>query len=358
MNHVPLSQAVLRGRRQDQYFQNVKLKVIPRLVERGLVNGRTAENGQLEVADDEALRAAMRLGIEEIVYNTQGWSCVAIKAPSMDQAAAAIRSRGGGVLAHEPSVRPLALQKGVGIHAEADRRHVFLLKLRDCDWPVLIQTVHWFQSSDALLATLLAAELSEALKTRAVAMWDDDFSGSTAIVCDHGQRTQTINDEDTAEFYGFFYEQGIAVPECFIASNEGGGPARLHVADPAQVERADYFVLPVPDESQVRVPHALSKLGMMAEALAEGLEDEEAFRSHMSDGLWQKVEALRAAAATGGAAPPSSPVLAARPKRSKPKAKAPKKPKAAAKKRSPAKKRSAPAAKTKRKAQKRGGRKK
>jgi hypothetical protein len=331
MNYLPLTQAARAGRRQDQFFQNVKLKVIPRLIERGLLTSRM-EGDELHVADDDAFRRLMRYGIDDFVYNQQGWSCVAIKAASMDAAAQALRGRTGGVLAYEPGVTPRKLGEDAGVQADADRRHVFLVKLRQSDWPVLIQTVHWFQSSDALLATLIAAETSAALNTRAVAAWDDDFAGSTAIVCDNGSRTQTISDEDTDTFYGFFYEQGIAVPECFISSEPAGagaagaGGASLLLAEPADVERADYFVLPVPDESQVRVPHALEKLGMMAEAIAEGLEDEEAFREHANDGLWQRVQALRTAAAPSGATTAAT-------KRRKPKPKPKPKPKSKSKER-------------------------
>jgi uncharacterized protein Yka (UPF0111/DUF47 family) len=36
----------------------------------------------------------------------------------------------------------------------------------------------------------------------------------------------------------------------------------------------------------------MEKLGMMAEALAEGLEDEAAFMEHMRGGIWEQAEEL------------------------------------------------------------------
>src|SRR5438067_1380945 len=85
MDYLPLSQAILRGRRQDQFFQNVKRQVIPRLIERGVLTaGSEPDAAELLIADDDAFRAIMRLGIDDFVYNQQGWSCVVIKSPSMD----------------------------------------------------------------------------------------------------------------------------------------------------------------------------------------------------------------------------------------------------------------------------------
>jgi len=46
--------------------------------------------------------------------------------------------------------------------------------------------------------------------------------------------------------------------------------------------------------SREQSPHVLEKVGMMAEALAEGLDDEEAFMQHMRSGIWNQAEAVLA----------------------------------------------------------------
>ncbi|HEY2587450.1 MAG TPA: hypothetical protein VGI81_17020 [Tepidisphaeraceae bacterium] len=248
----------------------------------------------------------MSNGITTFAQNQQGWSFVAVRAP-VERVAEALAGR-AGVVRHERDVRPEPMEEEAGIRVEHERRHAFLLQMKVSDWAALVLTVHWFQNSDALFATLLAADLSEALCTKAVAAWDDDFSGATAIVCDKGRKSAAVSDEeDTDAFDALFDDEGLSLPECFISAKDdkgGGDDARLLVADPSEVERADYFLLTVPEAFRSGVPHVFEKLGMMAEAVGAGEEgdeegdfpeDESEFRSRMVDGIWKQAEARRRA---------------------------------------------------------------
>jgi hypothetical protein len=182
--------------------------------------------------------------------------------------------------------------EGLGVRPEEDRRQTFLIQARGSRWPVLVQTVHWFMNVDAVLATAVAAEASAALKTRAMAAWDDDFSGSSMIVCEDGKRLRDVTTEgdEWEAFYRVFYEEGVAAPACFISTPEEGGAATLHADRPADIERAVYVVLPVPAEVRSNGPHVFEKLGLMAEAVAADIEDEEAFMGHMLDGIWERAQ--------------------------------------------------------------------
>jgi len=182
----------------------------------------------------------------------------------------------------------------VGIQPDEKLRHTFLVQMKETpEWSALIQTVHWFHSCDSIMGTALASALSKELQTVAAAAWDDDFSGSSLIVCDQGKQKKSFSDEvDGWEgFYEFFYEEGVYLPHAFIGTQKGG--TSLYVADPAQVQRADQVVLKVPGVVESKGPHVFEKLGM-AEAVAEGLDDEEAFMEHMRSGIWGQAQAILA----------------------------------------------------------------
>jgi len=157
---------------------------------------------------------------------------------------------------------------------------------------VLIQTVHWFKTCDAVMGAALAAALSMDLKTTAVTAWDDDFSGSSIIICKKGNRERTVSDEvDGWEtIYTFYYEQEIYLPNCFI-SNAQEKPS-LHLTKPKEVQRADHVVLAVPPELRSGGPHVFEKIGMLAAAAASGLEDGDQFMGQMNDGIWAQAEAV------------------------------------------------------------------
>lgn len=289
---IAIEEAAQRGAAEG-FPQNVRREVIPRLIERGALRGKTVK-GKPAVADDAVLARIMRLGIERFVYNQQCWSFTAVRAQA-EAVAGRLKGR-QGVLRHEPNVKVMRMRKDAGVEGRPDRRDVFLVQPKDTDWSVIVQTVHWVQSADMVVGGLLAAELSEGLKTKAVAAWDDDFAGSTALVCENGELATTLTDEDWVAFYGFFYEEGIALPPCFISAK--GDKATLLADDPAEFERTDHFVLAIPTESQTNAPHVFYKLGMMAQAMAadpEDMEDEAAFRAHMTRGLWDQVQAIRRA---------------------------------------------------------------
>lgn len=283
MKSLSIGEAAGIGRK-DAFFQNVKREIIPKLIERGKLKGIT-NKGKLCVLDNAAFRNLMQYGIESFVYNQQGWSFTVIKAP-IERVAAILKSR-KGVLHYVENVKVGKLGGDAEIDGESHRRHLFLLKTDISDWTVIIQTAHWIQQCDMLIGLLLAAEFSSLLKTLAITAWNDDFSGSTAVVCKNGKKVAELTDEqDWREFYLFFYEQGIFVPGSFISTRAGS--ARLLVADPSKVGRADSFVIAIPTESQSNSPHLFYKLGMMA--TAAGVKDEASFHSHVVDSLWKHVQ--------------------------------------------------------------------
>jgi hypothetical protein len=240
----------------------------------------------------------MRLGVEAFVYNQQGYSFVVVRAP-IERVAEVLKER-PGVTKYVESVEPAKMRDDAQLEQEQNVRHCFLVQMRDTpEWSVLIQTVHWFHSCDAVMATALASVLSEKLRTSAAAGWDDDFSGSSLIVCENGEQQAAISDEDEEEeegwvaFYEFFYDQGIQVPSLYIGVENG--EAVLYVDDPAKVKRADYVLMKVPSPIESKGPHVFEKLGMMAEAMMEDLEDESAFMEHMRGGIWSQAQAVLAA---------------------------------------------------------------
>jgi hypothetical protein len=234
-------------------------------------------------------------GIERFVQNQQGYSFMAVRT-SIEDAAKKLKARPGAAQ-YEEGVKPLRMKDGVGIQPDEKVRQAFLLQMGDApDWSVLIQTVHWFHTCDAIMVTALASALSRDLRTIAAAAWDDDFSGSALVVCEKGKQKEAISDEDEEEgwvgFYEFFYEQGISLPKSFIGTEKAG--ATLYVADPAKVRRADRITLKVPSPIESQGPHVFEKLGMMAQALAEEVEDEAAFLENMRGGIWQQAQAVLA----------------------------------------------------------------
>jgi hypothetical protein len=287
MKCLSIEEAAKLGKKDD-FFQNVKKAVIPNLIKLGKLNGKTVK-GKPCVIEDDTFQQVMQYGIEGFVYNQQGWSFTAVNAP-IEKVASLLKGR-IGVLKYKEKIKPQKLGSEGAMTPEADKRHIFLVKMRNSEWSILIQTVHWIQSCDMIIGLLLAAELSAALRTTAVAAWDDDFSGSTMVVCENGKKTNVLGDgDDWAEFYQFFYEQGIAVPESFVATTKNS--ADLLVAKPSEVERADHLLIAIPSESQSNGPHVFYKLGMMAQAISSELEDEEAFQANMVDGLWNQVQAM------------------------------------------------------------------
>jgi hypothetical protein len=280
---------------KDDFLQNVKRAIIPRLIEKGLLSGKKEKKNQL-VADDDALARVMQSGVESFVQNQQGYSFLVVRAP-IETVGVKLKAR-KSVAKYEPNVKTLKMKHDIGVQPDEKRRHTFLVQMKNApDWTALIQTVHWFHSCDAIMVTALASALSKEFKTLAAASWDDDFSGSSLIICENGQQKVAISDEDEGEeedswagFYEFFYEHGICLPQSFIEVDKG--TSNLYVADPKQVLRADRVELKVPKPVESKGPHVAEKLGMMAQAIAGDFDDEEAFMNHMRSGIWQQAQAV------------------------------------------------------------------
>ena len=100
---VEVEAAAKRAGKED-FFQNVKKAIVPRLIEKGLLHGKKEKQRQL-VADDDALARVMRLGVESFVYNRQGYSFMAVRAP-IQQVAQKLKGR-PGVAKYEEGVKPL-----------------------------------------------------------------------------------------------------------------------------------------------------------------------------------------------------------------------------------------------------------
>ena len=287
--YMSVSDAAKLGQK-EQFFGAVREEIIPRLIKSGKLKGKKNGKDQ-QVLIDAAFERLMHCGIEQIVYNTQGWSFSAADAP-FDDVAKAMQSL-PEVAKHRANVAVGDMKDCGDLHPSDKVRNVILVQAKHSKWPVIVQTVHWFMDVDAMLATLLAARLSAALKTQAVAAWDDDFAGSTAIVCKDGGKIAVVDDSDgSTDFYQFFYEHEIGLPACFIAGGKKGSDFRLFANNPDAFERADHFVLNIPKESRSKGPHVFEKFGAMAEAIELGLEDESAFRSHAVEQLWQRVRAI------------------------------------------------------------------
>jgi hypothetical protein len=275
---------------KDEFFQSVKRAVIPRLIGKGILQGKKVKKCEF-VADDEALARVLQPGVEAFVYNQQGYSFMAVRAP-IEQVAAKLELR-PGVSKYEEKVKPLKMKRDVSLQGPSTLRHTFLIQMSSApNWSVLIQTVHWFHSCDAVMATALACALSKDLKTLAASAWDDDFSGSSVIICENGKQKASVSDEEEGweGFYEFFYENGVSVPQSFIGTEKG--KASLYVADPAELQRADRVVLKVPAPIESKGPRVMEKFGMMVQALAEGLDGEEAFMEQMRGGIWEQAQRL------------------------------------------------------------------
>ncbi len=289
--YLPVDEAAKRAG-EDEFLRNVRGAIIPRLIEKGILHGKTEKKRQF-VADDGALARVSELGVEKFVQDQQGYSFMVVLAP-IEDVAKRFQAR-PGVANYKEGVKPSRMKEDVQIQPDEKLRQTFLLQMRDAPaWSVLIQTIHWFHSCDAIMVTALASALSRELQTVAAAAWDDDFSGSSLIVCEKGKQKEAISDEGEedgwAGFYQFFYEQGISLPKSFIGTENKH--ATLYVEDPAGVLRADEVALKVPPPVQSKGPHVLEKLSMMADAAADGVDDEAAFMEKMHGGIRRQAQAL------------------------------------------------------------------
>jgi hypothetical protein len=278
-----------KAAKKGRYARAVAAAVIPGLIADGAIRG-ILDAGEARVVDDEAFREAMRFGIERFILNQQGWSFVAVDAP-IDTVAEHLRGR-PGVLLYESETPVGPMRAGLRARPR-EPRHYYLVRTVPSEWSVLIQTIHWISMADVAMGVLLAAELSAALHSTAVAAWDDDFSGSVSVVCEHGRKTALVSDgggKSWGQFHLLFYRRKIFLPECFIGSEEGEA-TRFHARPTAAITRADRVVVEIPGQFRTDAPHVASKIAMMAMAAGAGRPDEAAFHRHIADGLWTRVQA-------------------------------------------------------------------
>jgi hypothetical protein len=287
MTHLTIREAA-KAAKKGRYARAVAEAVIPDLIADGAIRG-TLDGVGARVVDDEAFREAMRFGIERFMFNQQGWSFVAIDAP-IHAVAEYLRGR-SDVLHYESNTTIGPMKTGLWATSEGPR-HYYLVKTAPSEWSVLIQTIHWISMADVATGVLLAAELSVAFHTTAIAAWDDDFSGSTAVVCEDGAKAGVVShdgDKDWGRFHLLFYRRKIFLPECFIGGEEGEEP-RLHARPTAAITRADRVVVEIAEQFRTDAPHVASKIAMMATATGAGLPDEAAFHRLIADRLWTKVQ--------------------------------------------------------------------
>jgi hypothetical protein len=231
---LPVKKAVEQF--EDGFVQNVRKEVLPYLIESGALQGKKIKK-EWQILDTPAFRKTMQFGIERFVLNRQGWSFVAIKA-SIESVAKVLLAK-QEVTHYEENVGAKKLRNDATIAMAQGKRHLFLVKFRVSEWTVIIQTVHWIAAEDPHLATEFANDLSRKLKNTAIAAWDDDFSGSVAIVFNAGKRDAEIStEEDYVKYFARFYSEGIYIPEAFIADD--CEYAHLLLTNLSALERADY----------------------------------------------------------------------------------------------------------------------
>ena len=231
----------------EGFYSGVLAEVVPELIARGVLQGKTVRGKQLVLADD-ALDRVLQLGIEPLVYEQQGWSFCAVLAPADDVLEAArdlfdvVESR-QGVKVHP--IRPpgdVAAGAGFGAGRGAappdDVRPLYLLKPRASDWTVLLIRLHWFTPADAELAQSFARDASRRLKTRAVAAFADDVSGSYAQEWSAGEPGPEWSTDDDG-FYLCFYERGIAAPSSWMGVLDGRHA--FMSGTPEAIERVDFL---------------------------------------------------------------------------------------------------------------------
>lgn len=129
---IPIEEAAGRSCK-DEFPKTYGGEILPRLIEAGILDGRLDGDPPV-VADDEVLARVLRLGIEPLVQDRQGYSFVVVRAP-IERVAAAPRVR-PGVAEYQAKVTPLPMTPDASIQSdETGRRHAFLVQMRDVpDW--------------------------------------------------------------------------------------------------------------------------------------------------------------------------------------------------------------------------------
>ncbi|MEM8494604.1 MAG: hypothetical protein AAF663_04365 [Planctomycetota bacterium] len=265
------------------------------------------------VDNDDRLAALAPLGIEDFVYNTQGWVITAIDAP-IERVSAALSER-SDVSQVDPRVGVEKLTDGAGCELKDDGfRTYFAIQIASSRWTVLVHIVHYFTATDLAAAFRFAYGLSKTLDTEAIVAWDDDFAGSSGFVCRSGQKIDCFSDsedeaydedgepieveraddepDDVVRYYLRFYERGIAVPDCFI-SNADRDVAVLLAKEPEAILRADRFQVVLPEPQPGGAGGVMHKLASFAELASGGLDADD-FTGSLAERMW------RAAVAASG----------------------------------------------------------
>ncbi len=237
--YVPIREMVERHEKGD-FFQNVKKDVIPALIKKGILRGTTVK-GEKMVFHDDAFRNCMQYGIESFVANQQGWNFTAIRAPIAEVATRLKRKNKKAIVAYQEGVRPARLKKDATFNLQEGQWDFFVVHLLKSDWTLIVESVHWFDPAIAAIGEGFAADLSKELTTLALHAWDDDFSGDMAYVFEGEEKSTLWTDQDWVEFYTYFYEQRIYLPQLFISYDEED-QAVLMLPDPSHVERADHLI--------------------------------------------------------------------------------------------------------------------
>jgi hypothetical protein len=258
----------------DAFFRNMLATVVPRLVEQGVLAGKTVR-GKTHVLADDALARVLQLGIEPLVYGQQGWSFVAVEAP-IDRVAEVLRQV-VDVRDYRPRVKVHRNQMGSGTPPD-DVRPLYLVKPRAADWTLLVVGVHWFTPEDYELAEAFARQASKRLRTRAVAAMDNDVSGSYAQEWINGAEGDAwTSDDDFEEFYVKFYQRGIAAPSCWMSVL--GGAHAFMSKNPDAIERVDF--VGINDSAK---PRGGPKRETVAVTFDETMTGEDVLR-HMAEAL-------------------------------------------------------------------------
>jgi hypothetical protein len=235
----------------DEYYSGVLEEVVPVLIQRGVLQGKTVR-GKPMVLDDDAYRRILQLGIEPLTYGQQGWSLVAVLAP-IDDVLEVARDVFDVVESRQAvTVHPVGM--GSGDNPPQDVRPLYLVKPRASDWTLLVIRVHWFTLADAEMAESFATAASKRLKTRAVAAFDDDVGGSFAQEFENGKSVAEWSTNDDGFHLGF-YERGIAGPSAWPSVVDGRHALMSH--NPQAIERADFLGITEPPK---KVPRGWKKV--------------------------------------------------------------------------------------------------
>ena len=232
--------ALARPGLEDPFYAAVLEEVVPRLIDDGILQGKTVRGKPL-VLDDDALRRTLQLGIEPMVYQQQGWSFTATLAP-IDDVLQVLRNIDNLDIAEvRKDVEILPHQRGIGAGPEPPPvRPLFLVKPKASDWTVLVIRIHWYTPADWDIASEVAIAASKRLKTRAVAAFNDDVAGSFAKQWKNGRGGEEWSTNDPSDdFYLKFYQRQIAGPSSWMTAQDGRHAFMSET--PEAIERVDYI---------------------------------------------------------------------------------------------------------------------